>query len=302
MTTRNNESWDQEYLNNQTLIYYQTYYEITNILLKHFKSSKKRIKSRILEHKKPVQITPLLQQWKDDQQFGRAKLLLQRKGVSITNLSDNDIENIQFFIKNYESIITEKDKNDNIQDIQKNSSNDKAHMKLNYFFQRRFLAGIEKMIQYTENSHNKENIEIYNLAISYRDYLNNDFNSSLVAAMKIPVDLMRESVLKHIIVLTLNLNKIPIAELYLSRIVELNDEYLPQYAQILHLQGQNQLALTSYLDYLDKYPEDVPVLLKFGLFLVNVGEVDSAKSVLLQVMSIDTNNQTAIKYLEILNK
>ncbi|MBB1382421.1 hypothetical protein H5071_10775, partial [Shewanella sp. SR41-2] len=180
-------------------------------------------------------------------------------------------------------------------------SNDKAYLKLNYFFQRKFITGIEKMIQYTESSKNKENIEIYYLAVSYRDYLNNEFNSSLAAAMKIPEDLMRENVLKHIIVLTLKLNKISISELYLSKIVQLNDEYQPQYAHIMTLQGKNQQALNIYLDYLDKYPEDITVLLKLGLFLVTVGEIESAKSAYLQVLNLDSKNQTATNQLVKLN-
>ncbi|WP_351014865.1 6-hydroxymethylpterin diphosphokinase MptE-like protein [Shewanella sp. AC91-MNA-CIBAN-0169] len=292
LSTKKNDDWDQEYLNNQTLLYYQTYYDIAKILNQHFLNAQNRLESRILEHESPLNVTALLQQWTDDQQFGRAELLLENKTEAVENLSTDDIIKIQSHIEKFKLLLL-KNENKKEKEIQEDSSNDKAYLKLNYFFQRKFITGIEKMIQYTESSKNKENIEIYYLAVSYRDYLNNEFNSSLAAAIKIPEDLMRENVLKHIIVLTLKLNKISISELYLSKIVQLNDEYQPQYAHIMTLQGKNQQALNIYLDYLDKYPEDIPALLKLGSFLMTVGEVESAKSVFMQVLSIDPKNHTA---------
>ena len=299
LSTKKNDDWDQKYLNNQTLLYYQTYYDIAKILNRHFLNAQKRLESRILEHESPLNITALLQQWTDDQQFGRAELLLEKKTEAVENLSTDDIKKIQSHIEKYKLLLL---KNENENEIQEDSSNDKAYLKLNYFFQRKFITGIEKMIQYTESSKNKENIEIYYLAVSYRDYLNNEFNSSLAAAMQIPEYLMRENVLKHIIVLTLNLNKISIAELYLSKIVQLNDEYQPQYAHIMNLQGKNQQALNIYLDYLDKYPEDIPALIKLGTFLAAINEIESAQSVFLQVLNIDPMNQTAICNLEKMNR
>ena len=88
------------------------------------------------------------------------------------------------------------------------------------------------------------------------------------------------------------------AEYALAQLSKHSDEYMPQHAHILKLQGRFQESITTYLDYLDKYPEDVTTWLKLGLFMIEVEELESAKTAFLHALKSDPNNQVAQEHLK----
>ncbi|GGP44903.1 hypothetical protein GCM10009409_09570 [Shewanella saliphila] len=301
LTTKNSNSWTSDDINNQSKIYYDVFYNIAQELYDLTLDAKARLKTRISEYAEPLNFSAFIPQWRNDRHFGRALIWQREHSNIIEDLTLNDKNTLAQLTDEYSNLFVKKDEKSNT-NLVENLNN--ATRKLSILIHQKHLIGINKMVEYLEPFIRQDvKIErLYYLAKSYYQFFTNSFENALETILQLSDTEREEQELSLIIRLSLKLNNFEQAIDSLSKIVQYNDEYLPQYAQILHLQGQNQLALTSYLDYLDKYPEDVPVLLKFGLFLVNVGEIDSAKSVLLQVMSIDPNNQTATKYLAILNK
>ncbi|MCU7977876.1 hypothetical protein L5M43_21955 [Shewanella sp. SW36] len=90
---------------------------------------------------------------------------------------------------------------------------------------------------------------------------------ALDALLVLPEDICTEMELKHIILLALKLNNLELATATLVKILAYIDEYMPQYAHILKLQGKIQDSVNVYLDYLEKYPSDTQTWIKFGLFM-----------------------------------
>ncbi|MDD8058663.1 6-hydroxymethylpterin diphosphokinase MptE-like protein [Shewanella metallivivens] len=301
LTTKSTDSWTSDDIHNQSKVYYDVFCNVAQELYDLTLSAKARLKSRISEYAEPLNFSAFIPQWRNDRHFGRVLIWQRENSNIIENLTLDDRTTLKKLTDEYRNLFVKKDEKTNSNLIE-NLNN--ATKKLNILIHQKHLIGIKKMVEYLE-PFSKQDVKIerlYYLAKSYYQFFTNSFENALETILQLSDTHREEQELSLIIRLSLKLNHIEQAIESLSKIVQYNDEYLPQYAQTLHLQGQNQLALTAYLDYLDKYPEDVPVLLKFGLFLVNVGEVDSAKSILLQVMSIDPNNQTATKYLAILNK
>lgn len=121
---------------------------------------------------------------------------------------------------------------------------------------------------------------------------------ALKTILKTPIKLCHEAEFKQITQLYLKLNKLELATEHFTKIIHYSDEYLPQYAHALRLSDKPQEALNIYLDYLNKYPDDIPVLLKLGVFLTEVSQGDAAKTCFKNVLDLDINNQTAIHYLQ----
>ena len=73
---------------------------------------------------------------------------------------------------------------------------------------------------------------------------------------------------------------------------------MPQYAHVLRLQGHNQHAVTVYLDYLDKYPGDIPTWFKLGQFMIEINEIETALDIFERILEIDNNNEMAKMYIQ----
>lgn len=174
-----------------------------------------------------------------------------------------------------------------------------AFKKLQILLHNKHLLGISKIAQYTAPfiQTDPEVNRLHFLALSYQYMLENQPELALETLQKIPENDFQEAERKLAIQLTLNLNNLPLALEHYAKIIEYSDEYLPQYAHALNLSGDPQAALGVYLDYLDKYPQDIPVMLKLGIFLAQAGQIDGAISCFENVLMLDEDNQAALNYL-----
>jgi len=298
LTTQSTDQWTQKDVNNQNRLYYQAFFDIANELQKLLQQTKARLQSRIAEHAFPTQLALFTPQWEADKHFGRAIIWSREHPNSLKLLDAKDKELIEKLTSRYTELFNKKTVKNVAVDHQNNMNN--AFKKLNILLQHKHLLGISKMVQYVEPFRQQDELtaKFYYLAKSYELFLKGTWEESLKIILKIDNNQMSENELRHIIMLSLKLNLLDVAQENLAKIIQFNDEYLPQYAQIMSLQGQYQDALNLYLNYLDKYPNNIPVLIKLGTFLAAINETESAQSVFLQVLKIDPINQTAINNLE----
>lgn len=83
----------------------------------------------------------------------------------------------------------------------------------------------------------------------------------------------------------------------MAKLAENIDEYIPQYAHILKLQGKHQDSINLYLDYLEKYPNDISTWIKFGLFMIDINQFANAETAFNQVLQADPDNRVAHEYI-----
>ncbi|MCG9745816.1 6-hydroxymethylpterin diphosphokinase MptE-like protein [Shewanella sp. Isolate8] len=299
LSTQQSDDWSQEEINKRTRIYYSAFKEMSEQLLEQVQSAIERTESRLAEYQEKVEVEPLCQRWAQDKQWGRALLWQERHPQQYQKLSAAEQEMLTECQKTFDALFVIKEYIDHSAE-RTAPIMDNAFKKLQLLRQQKHLLGITKMVQYTA-PHIDEDPEIarlYNLALSYRYLLENQLQASLDAVLQTPLADRQEEELKQIIQLSLQLNNLPLALEHYAKIVKYSDEYLPQYAHALNLNGDPQAALGIYLDYLDKYPQDIPVMLKLGIFLAQAGQIDGAASCFENVLMLDEHNQAALNYLK----
>jgi hypothetical protein len=301
LSTKDVDAWTQEDVNSQNQTYYRAFYDIAKEIQQLALNAQKRLRSRIAEHASQVDLSAFVPQWQADKHFGRVHIWLREHPHAAKNLSEDDWKLIDALKADYQNLFNKKVYEGKVDSPVTNLEN--AFKKLSILMQHKHLLGIRKMVQYTSPflAQDPQIAHLYYLAKSYQLYLENSLEQALDTLLLLDPSLREEAEIRHLVLLSLKLDKLDLAEESLAKLVQFSDEYIPQYAHILSLQGNAQSALTHYLDYLDKYPEDIAILLKLGLFLASVGEISSAKAAFEQVLSLEEDNQAAQSYLQQLN-
>jgi tetratricopeptide (TPR) repeat protein len=298
LSTKHSSDWTQLQINQMATTYYQAYLSICRELQRLIDAAIQRTHSRSEELNPNGDICSLLDQWTKDNQVGRSLIWQQRHHDRIPLLSKEETTRLNQAITSYNQRLKGNKCVSNIDAI---NNIQQAHDKLDILFRNNHLIGISKMIQYLTPHKNSDNSKIralYSLASSYKSMLEGNDEQAFAEMLSIEPEQRDEVELKHLIKLSLRLNKLDFVLDSFKQIIQYSDEYLPQYAHALKLSGKPQDALNIYLDYLDKYPEDIPVLLKLGIFLAEVGQIDGAKSCFQNVLNLDPNNQAAQSYLQ----
>lgn len=298
LSTKNSDSWTQKDIIEQNNSYYRAFFYIANEIYELMNCAIKRLNARVSEYKEPEKFDAFIPQWIEDNHFGRSNIWLRENPEKYQYLSEKDKEKLAHLQLEYLNLFNKKKHEGSI--IPKVKNLDGAFKKLSILMQQQHIVGIQKMVQYTEPFKEQESkiFHLYNLAKSYQLYLENNLDESLKYVLLLDDTAREENELRHIIMLAIKLDSYHLAEESLKKIIQYNDAYIPQLASILALQGKPQDALSTYLDYLDKYPEDVPVLLKLGTFLKSFNEIESAKSVFNRVLNIESNNQVALRFFK----
>ncbi|QYJ83671.1 motility associated factor glycosyltransferase family protein [Shewanella aegiceratis] len=297
-STKKDQDWSQEDVNKHTRIYYSAFESIAQEIARLIDDAIIRLHSRLEEEKPDCDISALCQQWHNDMQWGRA-IIWQRQHPQAYEALSADQKSL---LKKSEEIYLEqfvvKEFIDDTDDAPVPFI-ENAFKKLQILLHNKHLLGISKIAQYTAPfiQTDPEVNRLHFLALSYQYMLENQPELALETLQKIPENDFQEAEHKLAIQLSLQLNNLPLALEHYAKIVEYSDEYLPQYAHALNLSGDPQAALGVYLDYLDKYPQDIPVMLKLGIFLAQAGEIDGAISCFENVLMLDEHNQAALNYL-----
>ncbi|WP_434930161.1 6-hydroxymethylpterin diphosphokinase MptE-like protein [Shewanella sp. HL-SH5] len=299
LSTKKKEEWSQQDVVNHTRIYYQAFKAISAEISALIASAVQRVDSRINEYQSISDVTALCKQWNNDKQWGRSVLWQAKQPQQYANLATIELEQIKKTQKKfYDQFIVKEFIDDTGESIVPFIDN--AFKKLQILLHNKHLLGISKIVEYTFPfiATDSEVSRLYHLALSYQLMLEENTEVALDIILKIPRNLCHEAEFKQIIKLSLKLNLLELATEYLAKIIHYSDEYLPQYAHALRLSDKPQEALNIYLDYLNKYPEDILVLLKLGIFLAEMNQIDSAKSCFQNVLNLDVKNQAAMRYLQ----
>ncbi|MDT3274149.1 DUF115 domain-containing protein [Shewanella sp. SP2S2-4] len=299
LSTKQSEHWSQLDLSTNNNIYYKAYLNIATELSVLINDAASRVEIRLAELTVPTDIPAIARQWRQDNQLGRALIWKQNYMPDHQKLNDADIALLDEIEQEYLQYLSQQSHSTSAKEATVNNVED-AFKKLAILMQNQHLLGICKMIQYISPfiTDNPELTRLYYLASSYQFLLLHEESAALESILNISEEYRTETELKQIILLSLKLKDITLAENTYSKIIVFSDDYLPHYAQILKLQGKYQQALDYYLNYLEKYPTDIPVLLKFGLFWKDIGQPEQAVSVLTEILTLDPNNFAAQTHLQ----
>ncbi|MDO6774769.1 DUF115 domain-containing protein [Shewanella sp. 3_MG-2023] len=299
LTTKDTEDWTVDQMNDMTYQYYNAFKVISSTLIGSIAESIDYVELRLEELKETASISLLHKGWLKYNQPGRVNIwLASQTEESKISYSKEDTHLIEALQENYhqqltslshpyfsmqksnQSLVNTQTK---ILDLQKN--NNATGLRI-------LLKGLEPLMKENETAD-----RLFHLAEHYLYIIEKRFELALESVQKIADVQLTEIERKQILFLSLKLYDLDLAEKTLSELTQYSDEYLPQHAHILSLQGNNQQALDMYLDFLDKYPTDESTLIKLGIFLAGLGEINGAKSAFEQILSFNPDNLTASNYL-----
>ncbi|MCL1044794.1 DUF115 domain-containing protein [Shewanella electrodiphila] len=299
LNTKNTEDWSLEQMNSMTYKYYRAFEIISKEMSALIQNSLALLDARREELKSSPSVSLLAKVWQLNDQPGRVLLWLNKvKSQTTETFTEADKELINELEKDYqEQKSSTAHPYFSIKTNNQNLTNTLA--KIIDLKSNKNISGLELLAKNIEPLFNKDPYaaRLFHLTHHYIHFLNDDFESALNDLLNINKSSRTEIEYKQILLVAYKLHQLDLAEETLDELKSYSDEYIPQYAHILSLRGESQLALNEYLDYLDKYPNDESVLIKLAVFLANIGERESAISAFKQTLSINPDNLTALSYL-----
>ncbi|SIQ48893.1 Uncharacterized conserved protein [Shewanella morhuae] len=306
LTTKKTEEWDNLHVLDMTENYYKAFISISEQLTKLTQDSLTRLSQRFNELSQDASLEPLVQFWRKEKQHGRINIwqgnhprwqeykkfkqnaqLLEEYKLLIQSITDEYQEQLTIMPEEY------------IENVKKSASMENVFEKIIVLIRDNDHTGLVKMALNLKKLAKKDETakRLYHLAYSHQLLLEQKENEALLVLLELDKNLQSEIELKQISLLSLKLGNINVAEYTIARLAEKIDEYMPQYAHILKLQGKIQQSVNVYLDYLEKYPSDTQTWIKLGLFMIEINQVEASHTAFTNATDADPHNQVAQEYL-----
>uniref|UniRef100_UPI004047DAC2 6-hydroxymethylpterin diphosphokinase MptE-like protein n=1 Tax=Shewanella baltica TaxID=62322 RepID=UPI004047DAC2 len=295
LTTRDTDSWTQSHINDMTIKYYNAFSSICDILVKLIDSACDKIQFRLSEMDN-TPLTELAVRWRKENQPGRSLIWqkIHKDYILTTDERDLLLELSVLFKQNTTPV-----KKIYTGELNSHSAMNLVYNKIIRLNQSQNHYGLSLTVNNLQPfiEENAEANRLYHLALAFQLSLEQQPQQALDALLALPEDLCTEMELKHIILLALKLSDLELAASTLVKILAHSDEYMPQYAHILKLQGKIQESVNVYLDYLEKYPSDTQTWIKLGLFMFEINQVEASHTAFSNAINADPDNQVAREYL-----
>ncbi|MGI2172356.1 motility associated factor glycosyltransferase family protein [Shewanella sp. MF05960] len=297
LTTKKSEDWDQKHLLEMSKDYYCAFNDIASDLILQTDKTISRIKSRLQELAQNIEVTKLAKQWRDDHQPGRVFGWLKIKERQGFIFESSNLQVIESLKSEYQEQF-ERKPTVYIDVVKSQSATRKVLEKILYLVHTKHVEGLKYMVRNLALlvDTDKDTNYLYHLAYSNQLLLQNNPRQAL-DVLQTYKGLHDELYLKLTLKLALILLELELASQTLEKIIGYSEQYMPQYAHILRLQGKLNSAVNVYLDYLERFPTDVVTWLKLGLFMIDVNEVDAAQTAFSKALSFDPSNHVAKEYL-----
>lgn len=298
LTHENKAQWQPENMVKRTKIYYEAFNSSIFALLNYLNIAKQKIIIRQKEISGNTSLKTLLPHWKKHQEIGRIYRWENFHKINATlPLTENDLieQTKQAF---HQRLISQSNKYKTV--LSQQQDFDMCRHKILTLAQNKNNDALVQMAQYLLpliNSEPKAK-NLYHLALSFQCQYCHKFTEGLNHLLSINEAQRGEIELRQIIIFALKLQKLSLAKATLKSITQYSDEYIPQYAHVMRLQGKYQQAINLYLDYLAQYPNNLPIWLKLGVFMVDVNQLNSALTAFQQALNLDPQNILAKQYIE----
>ncbi|QSX36123.1 motility associated factor glycosyltransferase family protein [Shewanella sedimentimangrovi] len=293
------DEWQQDKMLDMTEAYYKAFEENCHVLADMVHDCELILDARKSELQVPTQLNTLESFWLNNLEPGRVYVWLDRHAAISGDLTEEDKACIVRLQRAFESEMSQGSQG--ISAIAKKANSlSGVQQKLIMLYRHQNSAALNHMVKLLEplSKGEPEAHRLYRLAQTYVYQLENKSQEALDSLLSIPEKDRTETELREIVVLSLSLQKLDQASEVLSQLLSYSDEYAPQYAQVLKLQRQWQAAVNVYVDYLEKYPGDVPTWIKLGQFMVELNEPDAAITSFRNALQADPDNAIASHYLK----
>ncbi|QDF66522.1 DUF115 domain-containing protein [Shewanella sp. SNU WT4] len=297
LTTSESSQWQMADIAARHRLYYQAIVTTSADLLELITLSQAKLFTRISEHNPNADLASLCQAWLSQKQPARYLIWLAKHPARAQQLTDGEQQLIADMNMHTQAAFS--------QDVGRNASGapialtlNRTPEKIQHLFKTGNAEGLYLVYQaldwYLEKDVRAKNLQARALAYYYE--LTQEYTNAF-ATLSALGDSRSEVEIKQLVMMALKSQQLHEAEKYLYQLLSFSDLYLPFLANVQKLAGNNQLALNTYLDYLDKYPEDIVTYIKLGNMLAELGEIQGAIDVFTHILTLMPEHPVALNAL-----
>lgn len=291
--------WSDDQIEETGRIYYEAYRDGARLILQLIRMAIERIELRITEEASDADFSELSKTWQILGEPGRVKVWQQRQNLKTHHMPEKTRQELQNLEVQFERAMTAEDSN-HLKRSQRDANPELARSKAGMLFKKKDKASLAGLVEGLTSMNLEAAASVRYLTQGYLAELEGDSMGALQAyqqTLDTNVEMVREEALRRVASLSLSLHDSENAFLALQCLSAISPGYLPQYAELAKTMGQIQTALNAYADYLDRFPDDVTVLLKVGRLYKEIGHDDSAASVFRYLLDKDPDNEAARRML-----
>ncbi len=286
----NEKEWSDEEIEKTADTYYSAYKNSASRLLNAVKSSIDRISIRRAEETSLNDFSSLCEQWLNDGQPGRFYVWRDR----YPDLQDEELDS------SAETLKTQFDKEMHVvETVQAKRARQMRSLgplrgKAVRLYKRGDKDGLARISDALSKHENQEEAaSLRSLVQGYLAEINDNHDLALECYQELigeSFNALTEDALRRIASISLQSGQLEYAKLALECLAGAIFVYKPQYADFLRLLGQNQAAADLYVDYLERVPSDLGVLIKLGRLYHSMGVSDVARQVFQMALEQDPEN------------
>ncbi|MBF0283989.1 MAG: DUF115 domain-containing protein [Magnetococcales bacterium] len=278
--------------------YYEIYRESAAEVVKFIDAARQRVRSRVEEEKERPDFKLLFAQWERDQTPGRAQVYLDRCGRPLADHPPAVVRRLEAFLAAHEALFHGEELSKRSWQTQPTPATVRA--KAQSFFLQKELEKLRDFVASLPSVAMADREPALHLARGLLRELENDPEAALAEYRQVDHPELLPDALQRMTGLTLGRGLYEEGRAVLRRMAELSPAYVPPYAELLRLLGDQAGALDAYRRYLAVVSGDGVTLIKAARFLVSLGRTEEARELYQRVLRDDPLNQAARRLLEAL--
>ncbi len=294
-------TWSEKDIQHVGQVYYESYRDTAEELIKLIATAQQRICSRMEEHSENPDFSALFGRWRQDNQPGRGRVWkIQHKEVfgqqpeSIVETFSALEKEFRQQLENASEIKGFADGTSYLDRLKKRQQQlDEIFPKINQLFQQRDEKGLVRIISGLGKIDSEKSKWLATIARGYLAEIQGIPEDALEHYLQIVQNEPLPQVLLRISDISLQKNDHHTATLALKVLSELSPVFMPSYANILRLTDQQAEALEIYHNYLDQMPDDLATVITVGKFYLELGVPDAATDAFNYVLARDPDNHAA---------
>ena len=295
------DSWSDEEVENAGQVYYQAYRDSASKVLGLVISAHERVASRLEEEQGAPNCPAFLSLWRKDRQPGRGRLWIARHPNAYAALPPEvqsdfvalERELSEQLIASGQTLTGAFKKSRTLTGVIS-----RAH----HFFKASDKEGLLRLLVGLAAHPDREAAQLLEHVIEgYVAELDDCSDEALAhyeALVGDSFEPLTEVALKRILFIALSKHDRELSLSALECLAHAALVYKPQYADLLRILGRLQDAADVYVDYLEKVPGDIAVLLKLGQLYRSMGQESAAAQIFGMVLEMDPSNRAAQALLQ----
>lgn len=293
------QEWTDEEIEKSAETYYTNYKKAAAKLIRQIDQTKKQLQFRLEETSASPDLPHLFSTWMTDRLPGRLFHFLDAHP-----LNDEERQQWQAEIKaldeQYTAQFTSQTQSAHMQRSRDLASLQGLQGKLQLYFQKKDGKTLAQIKSALETHSDPEATRFLHLCCGLIAELEGDLDQASQSYQQLfdeQDEIFLEIALQRVAALSLARNDNDNSVAALEMLSRISPAYLVQYGDLRRLLGHSQQALTAYLDYLEKAPKDIPVMLKAAGYFSELNIPEGAREMYQHVLNHDPQNPTAQKGL-----